>query len=1309
MLFDSKPVDAAYISNYGDDSDYKDIIEFIESDSLFIRNSDAETPDILWKFSYTEPGGSGTPIIVEENAIDYKRLKQLFDENKHIRSQNPLVSVKKRTGAGYMRKRYPIRKICEIRPSHPHIEKEYKNKLDNPSRNTGGMRCKSIKYGTNKEDPLNWYICPRLYDKQTNRPLHWTMLKYSHPSGETFEPFDWGDEKNWRKAKHDIKLDITDFNPEYPKDNPEPDRLYIYPKSGGVGGGGAYFYPGFLSHTKHPLSVSRIEQNKEPIFPPCCYQKYSNRFDELLYPKSPKNVNTCGEPISRSGDKYFTISNGIEGNLGKKLNKLFGQEECNTKNGFIRHGIDQGGDAYFNLIFDIFNLPIKTAPTSIKRTNVIKDTIVKSITYKYINNKNLFFNDINGGFLEILFRKRDIVSSFQNFIEYTLSDDVKRYDLFYEITTSPQFIQKFKKSMPRKISDLILIVFEISKKKNQSSYSIKINCPYFSKKMSENLNDLNNNTHVALAIKYNNITSSGIEYIFEPIYYKMVGGKIDDVTTIRTFKISEIYSETYNEKTGYLQKIKNILEKFKEKCYISPENISLDKTPLGNIITYKKLVNFITLNTEALTRQNIHPSRIIKDTNNKVSGINFKYGSKIYTIPVFPESVDMVKIKKLSRTINKRYYDNEQIFHSAEVRGGDVPKLAEYEEFYNIIGAISKKSIQTSTINIKPLRFFGLFVDSDAAKINLDVRGFAVSFLSDADSTPGVDISKTLVYIACNGGRRRLREDQIIYNYADIDKFIFDNEKEINNTQPLNPVEIGKDKENSVFNFLKESRDFGISTLYRDNSKHSSGSEIVLIKTNHGVFIPIMPLDKSSDTWSELNFSGDIEELYTHNIPYEFSKSIKIEENLLSYCKKIKDLSKTTNFQLPIFIKNFNINNINNTERRPSANEKGSKTIHPSRSSTTFLSSVYLESGLLIAIGDGKLQPIEISVMDPVTSGALKILGKESDDTYTINEVKKCNLNFYTQRYINDNNLNISLDYQREFQATKFKYDSIIYEVLIKKLNEFFSLQLNKSVKQIKLFIKKVISNDILTKDMHDDVKKRLLYPLIYEILNIIIKPIILEGELGTYPDINISDVSNIESDTLVNLEDFSEGDVDRYIKQSYTLMNNDIDTSVIDAIPISLRDHKEYHHDATDSLDFTKVTKLYYDVKETYRSTNYIKLEILDHETVDMPRSEILKHKICNNLIYNNFIQEQVFGIYKPNISSNSRFKYNMGFEILFTKSEKDNYEKLNSLYAFTKQKYFREIDYPESKELRTGKIYKFKETGKSKVIPFLYRFQRK
>jgi predicted transcriptional regulator len=377
----------------------------------------------------------------------------------------------------------------------------------------------------------------------------------------------------------------------------------------------------------------------------------------------------------------------------------------------------------------------------------------------------------------------------------------------------------------------------------------------------------------------------------------------------------------------------------------------------------------------------------------------------------------------------------------------------------------------------------------------------------------------------------------------------------------------------------------------------------------------------------------------------------------------------------------------------------------------TYLTSVYLESGLITLLGGEDALPLEIAVENPnkgtKSFKLLKVLGKDSDNNYTINEVKKCNLNFYTQRYINHNNLDISLDYQGEIQISKFRYDSIIYEALVKKVNQFFSRQLHKSVKHIKLFIQRVI-NTSSNKFMHEDIKKRLLYPIIYAVLSIIIKPEIPESKIVKYPNININNLSNIESKLLVNLEDFTKDDIAKYIITSYKLINNIDDSSSIESIPDILREHREYN-DITGALDFTKVTELYYSLKEKYNGTKYLKIKIIDHIDSGITRSEVLKHKLCNNLIYNVFIQKQIFGVYKPNISSNSRFKYNIGFEILFTKSEQDNYEKLNSLYSLTKQKYYRDIKYPVTKNVKKGKVYKFKEKGMSKVRPFLYRFQTK
>ena len=1351
IFLDSKRLDSDYVENYGNDEEYGEIIKL-----KTIIKTEKKGPKIKWSFKIpptTRIVKKKKTVIkaIVETDIPYTRLKQLFDEDEYIRAQNPMVSFKHTKknidDEEIDEKKYTLRKICGARITtrldnkSDYVEESYKNLLSGDQKaKVQAMKCKSIKYGTDKDDSLNWYMCPRLYDKQTNRPVHWRMLKYSKVDGNTFEPFDWGDEANWRKAKHNLELDIMDFNPEYPKDNPEPNRLWVYPKSGGVGGGGAYFYPGFLSHTKHPLSVSRNEQNKEPIFPPCCYQKYSNRFSELLKPIWPRNVNKCGDPLNTNGNKYFTIGENIQGNLGKKLNSLFGQEECNVNSGFIRQGVAQGPNSYFNLIFDILDVSPKTYPTSIKKTNFIKDTIVKTVTNnkQSIDNK-IFFNDINGGFLEILFRKRDTISSFQNFIEYTLSDDVKRDDLFYEISTSPEFITECmsKSHETNSISNLILIVFEISKRKNQTSYSIKVNCPYFSKKISENLNNLSMDTHVALAIKYNNVTSSGLDYIFEPIYYKTSGKTIKETGIKKTFKISEIYKSEYNEKTSYLKKIKHIIEKFKEKCYIPNDHITIDKTNMYDIITFKKLQDFIKFNVEKLKATDIYPIRYKSDKNNKVIGFIFQHAKKMYTVPIYPESITQNTLNEVAKYINKNYHGDEQIFNStmnpnkpksdtekqllqqgAQSEGDQktaatLPKITEYEVFYNNILDVSAKSKKTGTINIKPIKYFGLFTESDSSKINLNVAGFATSFISDVDSYENINVDQTLLYTLCNNSIKSLDEDQIIFNYDKMDSSIFNNEIKVISSEPLKPVEIAKDKENTVYSFLKASSDFGIATLYRDNSSGASGTKIVLIKTNKGVFIPIMPLDESSKTWAALNFIGNKENLYNFPVDVKeynpiMNESINIIEPLLDYCKKVQDLSKTTDFKLPIFIKNFKISN-RKTVKKPSTTSSPPPPSLPSISPATniIISDIYLESGVITEWGtDGdyvKVERLKISLGIPPT---LKVLNKKGD-IYTINEIKKCNLNFYTQRYINHNNLDISLDYQGEIQISKFRYDSIIYEALVKKVNQFFSRQLHKSVKHIKLFIQRVI-NSSSNKFMHEDIKKRLLYPIIYAVLSIIIKPEIPESKIVKYPNININNLSNIESKLLVNLEDFTKDDIDKYIITSYKLINNIDDSSSIESIPDILREHREYN-DITGALDFTKVTELYYSLKEKYNGTKYLKIKIIDHIDSGITRSEVLKHKLCNNLIYNVFIQKQIFGVYKPNISSNSRFKYNIGFEILFTKSEQDNYEKLNSLYSLTKQKYYRDIKYPVTKNVKKGKVYKFKEKGMSKVRPFLYRFQTK
>ena len=105
--------------------------------------------------------------------------------------------------------------------------------------------------------------------------------------------------------------------------------------------------------------------------------------------------------------------------------------------------------------------------------------------------------------------------------------------------------------------------------------------------------------------------------------------------------------------------------------------------------------------------------------------------------------------------------------------------------------------------------------------------------------------------------------------------------------------------------------------------------------------------------------------------------------------------------------------------------------------------------------------------------------------------------------------------------------------------------------------------------------------------------------------------------------------------------------------------------------------------------------------------RVNFLKYKICENLIANNFIQNQILKIYQNPYDSEERFKYDMKDEILFTKLEMENYSKLDELYSVIENKYYKENVYIEDKN--KYKTHRFYYSGNGRRNPFIFNFNYK
>ena len=136
--------------------------------------------------------------------------------------------------------------------------------------------------------------------------------------------------------------------------------------------------------------------------------------------------------------------------------------------------------------------------------NTIDNTALKEYIIDNLSSEK--FKTLNNGLLEVYFRNYGKQSSLQNFLEYTLSDEYKDYKFYYELFTEKS--NNLYSLSRNKISGLILIIFDITFKKNVSEPVVDVLCPYFSPSIVNYLESFNK---VAFAIKKGNI--------FEPIYY----------------------------------------------------------------------------------------------------------------------------------------------------------------------------------------------------------------------------------------------------------------------------------------------------------------------------------------------------------------------------------------------------------------------------------------------------------------------------------------------------------------------------------------------------------------------------------------------------------------------------------------------------------------------------------------------------------------------------------------------------------------------------------------------------------------------
>ena len=733
-IFQEKYSELFNISNVDinelDDTICNDIDEDIEKDIKTISNSDND-------FDFEDDWDVESDVEIDEiDEIEEIRKneeieKPINDLNKPKISDIELIQINYKKANPILKRLYEkdsqlflgtkdkYAKICQglrqpklltneqkdyVDKNYPNSYKEEPTDIDcskeeydaNPSKfekTNGPLKCGSIKWGSSDENQ-NWYICPKIWDLIDNVSLSVKDLNYEglgtllgeeegiKKFGDNYgnKPFISG-KKNWRKDKDG--WDITEYNPTYrgrgvlenSKNISHRYSLLLEDSGKAQSTNKNYYYPGLLK-----------SKNSEIRNAPCCFQNSSKNVKDVFniyYNKNKIKTKTKIQNNYITGEAQILEINRL-GLIPKLLYPIFDLDEETCISGFIdknincflRYGINQGNNSFLSLMS-------KFKENGLNESGII-DNIVKNITIEK-------FKLLNKGNLEIKFRNNFInISAFQNFIEYTISDQYKKYEFYYDYLT-----QKHDWLFPE---GLYLIIFEIINDK------VYIKSP-------TNFTDIPKNDkyeNIAFAIKkgnqfepiflFNKQKKTRIfnikEYepssIIQTLYNFFKNKIINYIPKLDAKNISQIELPTqedlqhiidkknntkflvddYNKIVGYLLEEGHILyvKPFKnnfeedEIVYIN----ELDKLLL--LISPYEMFNKINKINEEIPNNKYNIIRKIVNEKDEVVGLELDNKSIIPTKPEKDEKVENYEYNKLKKF---RGYNNINI------------KIAEYRNFFN--------------------------------------------------------------------------------------------------------------------------------------------------------------------------------------------------------------------------------------------------------------------------------------------------------------------------------------------------------------------------------------------------------------------------------------------------------------------------------------------------------------------------------------------------------------------------------------------------------------------------------------------------
>ena len=482
-----------------------------------------------------------------------------------------------------------------------------KEKID---KNNPGSYDHAIKYGSSK-DKQHWYICPRYWCLKTNTSMTEEQVKAGECGGST---------KIIPRTARKVPKDAFVF--EFNADSEHKDGKGEYIKH----------YPGFVKSGSHP----------DDLCLPCCFKSWDSKAQKERRDICLENKVVEKKPIDEHGDyiktsEKYPLEKGRWGYLPINMQKILhtNNEKCkdpikNTLKPFkyciLRKGVEVNKtQSFIGVIADLYVevLNEKNKDKGKKRSHRTPNiTVMKNILLDAID-IDTFISYFNGSLIEMfqkdsltsnieLYREtniydkimngkenyeltertnrknvdilRDIVSSYENFKDYILDDNVIiDHTFLWDIISKPN--KKLFKT------GLNLAIFEITD--NDVTDNIELLCP------------TNNYSNEVFSSKKLTVIILKREGFYEPIYVYRDEQKSQPV-------VNKFYS---NYNSHLLSNIKEILELVKKtysKCVPLP---SMPKT-----YKFQKNIDLVGT-TLILKKYNIDIVHQIINYNNNVIGV----------------------------------------------------------------------------------------------------------------------------------------------------------------------------------------------------------------------------------------------------------------------------------------------------------------------------------------------------------------------------------------------------------------------------------------------------------------------------------------------------------------------------------------------------------------------------------------------------------------------------------------------------------------------------------------------------------------